>query len=395
MSEPTSFFPQPGDRAGPDGPEAEVAAPAESHPFDTPLPTADLPDELPEAVSDPDAPVDPLTAPRGSFEDFAGYEPPTFPSYASSFGAASDLADLAELRALVADLAAAEAEGRQQLTQHLIDLRQELAASRQAQATGHDMLAARIAAAAAVPAPASGSGFGSGDVTLQDIHDGLAGVRTDLASLPEQLGPAVTSAVAHGMAETSRQVAALTAALPGPPQSGAGAGLTSGGPDLQALAGLVDERVGAHLADLEARLGRHVDEAVLALAEAMLRRPTSPTRSSQAPQEPLDPSSDEVPTTAGPDAFDLAEAAAATSAEPELAAAEPWPEPVIDAVPDPATSEWGDDEEQDWEPSGDGLAAGGEAPEPVRTATVDPAPPNADVLPFEPEPKHGLFHRKG
>jgi hypothetical protein len=91
------------------------------------------------------------------------------------------------------------------------------------QAIRHSELTARLDALArsaadavslaAASSPAAAPAGGPDDITMTDLHDGLAGVRTDVASLPDAIGPAVTSAVAHGLSETTRQVDGVSAAL--------------------------------------------------------------------------------------------------------------------------------------------------------------------------------------
>lgn len=141
--------------------------------------------------------------------------------------------------------------------------------------------------------------------TLQDVHDGLAGVRTDLTALPEQLGPVVTSAVARALAH----------------QAGGGVG------DLA-----------TQLSEVEARLAGHVDEAVLALAEAVLRRPDTDASAPQG-QSTADSVStdDEVQwDDDGPQDWELEE-----SAEPAPDASPiPSPDPpVAERIGQPAAAD--------------------------------------------------------
>jgi hypothetical protein len=250
-SEPTSFFaPAPAEERD-HGEEI-----AESHPFDADLP-ADASDPSVRTLT---GEIDPLTAPAGTFEtwDATPLAPPTFEASrpfplpdlppapadvptlapvepagpvdradtdsAAAVVAAADpqqlqLAQLlAELRAIL-PAAAGAAGDRQAVTDQL---RAELAAVREVHAAQYaelagrlDRLTAAIGASTArldqlaVPAPPTGYD----EITLQDVHDGLAGVRTDIGALPDQLGPGVTSAVAHGMASTAAQVASVAASL--------------------------------------------------------------------------------------------------------------------------------------------------------------------------------------
>ncbi len=294
------------------------------------------------------------------------------------------------LEAIMRDTIDAQAQEQRQLEQLLVDvrgallsmpspaevgtgadvveaiegLRAELSAVREAQATAHAQLSTRLDALTPTPP-------GPGEPSLQDVHDGLAGVRTDMSALPELIGPAVASAVAHGVAETNRQVAALheavdTASSPAgelrplldqlseqiaplagltgvlqqlsdrvaaleaashvsSPDVGTvlderlterldafGAGLGERMDALEALQGSARDDLTAMrlaqegpagvaptlLAQLHAseqRLAHHVDEAVLALAQAVLRRRPGATAVPAAPPPPLSPAPPEAP----------------------------------------------------------------------------------------------------
>lgn len=143
---------------------------------------------------------------------------------------------------------------------------------------------------------------------LQDVHDGLAGVRTDLTALPEQLGPVVTGAVARALAN----------------QAGGG--------------GLATQ-----LGEVEARLAGHVDDAVLALAEALRGRSAVVDASDGDVDEPAvgEPGSAEESTDEvvwdddGPQDWELEEAVAAD------VGGEPDPPPVGDAPTEPAAGPTG------------------------------------------------------
>lgn len=63
---------------------------------------------------------------------------------------------------------------------------------------GEEVAAMHVAAAQAAPG-----------VVLEELHDGLAGVRTDLRTLPEQLGPAVGQVVGSGLADLGRLLEAI------------------------------------------------------------------------------------------------------------------------------------------------------------------------------------------
>lgn len=114
------------------------------------------------------------------------------------------LEDVRAALARIADTPAADIAGA------VNRLAAELGGARAEQEQRFAELSARIDALAAPEHEQSG---GPAAPSIQDLHDGLAGVRTDVASLPEQIGPAVTSAVAHGLAETTNQVGALRQSL--------------------------------------------------------------------------------------------------------------------------------------------------------------------------------------
>lgn len=164
--------------------------------------------------------------------------------------------------------------------------------------------------------------------TLQDVHDGLAGVRTDLTALPDQLGPVVTSAVTRALANQR-------------PAEGAG-------------------ELSSRLVEVEERLAQHIDEAVLALAEAVLRRGDGPV-----------------------DAAAVEEGAG---------------EPVADLAEDQVT--WDDDGPQDWELEENAEPAADQAPTALADPSVDEGigqPAAADVLPAplpDRTPRKSLFRRR-
>lgn len=147
-----------------------------------------------------------------------------------------------------------------------------------------------------------------GGATVQDLHDGIAGVRTDVTSLPELLGPAVTSAITHGLGETMTMLRNLSARLDRLETATVTRGtatVPSAGPELAALTrqveSLADDLRSMRLASegpaspgtalvaqvqaSEQRLAHHVDEAVLALAQAVLRRRSVGGPPVDAPQD--------------------------------------------------------------------------------------------------------------
>lgn len=190
-------------------------------------------DDGPLAPSEPaPMPGEPGTAGAALADLAGGYSDSYEPYYGTPSPWSSD-----RLEAIMRDTVDAQVQEQRQLETLLVDVREALirleggsapAGDAPAQTDAIDRLTADVAAArteqeqrfadlnaridalaAAVPetpeAP-TGSSF-------QDLHDGLAGVRTDMTSLPEQIGPAVTSAVAHGLAETTTQVGALRQSL--------------------------------------------------------------------------------------------------------------------------------------------------------------------------------------
>ncbi len=123
---------------------------------------------------------------------------------APSATAGPDLGDLRAgvdgLRTSVGELRDSEALRHAELTARLDALAQSAA----------DAVALAVARTSQPPAAPAG---GPDGITMTDLHDGLAGVRTDVAALPDAIGPAVTSAVGHGLSETTRQVDGVSAAL--------------------------------------------------------------------------------------------------------------------------------------------------------------------------------------
>lgn len=143
-----------------------------------------------------------------------------------------------------------------------------------------------------------------GGATVQDLHDGLAGVRTDMTSLPELLGPAVTSAITHGLGETMAMLRTVSSRLDRL-ETATVAREPSAGPELAALTRQVESLaedlrsmrlasegpaspgtgVVAQVQASEQRLAHHVDEAVLALAQAVLRRRPAGAPSPETPRD--------------------------------------------------------------------------------------------------------------
>jgi hypothetical protein len=177
---------------------------------DTPVPTGPTPFFAPTPDADDVRPATPPSPPaphghdepaleellrdvRGALATLPGepgdisYPPPPRAGLGELEGAVADL------RAAVAELHDLQRVASADVSARLDSLATELAAH-------HEHEGGSVAAAA-------------DDVTLQDLHDGLAGVRTDVAGLPDLLGPAVTSAVGHGIAGPSRQLEAVVTAL--------------------------------------------------------------------------------------------------------------------------------------------------------------------------------------
>ncbi len=166
---------------------------------------------------------------------------------------------------------------------------------------GLEALHAELAGQRAALAPLDELARHAGD--LLELRDGLAGVRTDLRQLPGLLAGAVAARLAEPLevlreaqqrlagqlstdAETvSGQIAGLRndldavrrlvlEDLPEPPDPGATAALFAGGV-AEAVRLAVADALAAQLgqaAASEDRIRRYVDDAVLALAELMLRR---------------------------------------------------------------------------------------------------------------------------
>lgn len=232
-----------------------------------------------------------------------------------------------------------------------------------------------------------------GGATVQDLHDGLAGVRTDMTSLPELLGPAVTSAITHGLGETMAMLRNLSARLDrletAAVTRGTGAAGPSAGPELAALTRQVESlaedlramrlasegpaspgtALVAQVQASEQRLAHHVDEAVLALAQAVLRRRPAGGPPTDAPQD-----GHEVPAVRPePPAGDLPPAELAGAALDDVRPAPGGDAPEARAAGEPAGAE----------------------PE----AAVEPRADREVVLPdamvASPEEKRGLFRRHG
>lgn len=221
--------------------------------------------------------------------------------------------------------------------------------------------------------------------TIQDVHDGLAGLRTELRVVPETVAPAVASSVGAAVADLGRtlerleenqeatgrdlaaaitalhdrvesleampaSIAALTAqienvsagqhelALSGPQQHQLAAneianivraGVRDATRDFvrDYLRDAVRDIVTVSTRDTERRITDHVDEAILALAQALL-----PRRAQFAPDRPVivasprRPSEQQPPQPAAavePDAEPVAEPAAAAPAQLDSAAPSP------------------------------------------------------------------------
>ncbi|HVV30015.1 MAG TPA: hypothetical protein VHC41_03980 [Mycobacteriales bacterium] len=256
--------------------------------------------------------------------------------------------------------------------------------------------------------------------TVQDLHDGMAGVRTDLRGLPEQIGPAVAQAVGFGLTDVGRtlerlqdeqqttrhdlaglqtelaalapRIEALGPRLDALPQIATALALLGErtrsleqlpvhqGPDAAEIAGIVragvrdatrdfvrdylraavQDIVTVSTRDTERRITDHVDEAVLALAQALLQRrpalsgggdavagdPSRPTARPADPVPPAVPSSGaadsgsaaaaepEIPFTSWRDPSPQAAVAESASASPADAATSPTAAPPAEAVED-------------------------------------------------------------
>ncbi|HEV7208496.1 MAG TPA: hypothetical protein VGN54_07135 [Mycobacteriales bacterium] len=255
----------------------------------------------------------------------------------------------------------ADAEARQAQLLHRLEQTQAAVAR-----IGEEMAGVHLAAAR----PES-------SVALQDVQDGLAGVRTDLRVFPEQIGAAVAHAVGAGLGDVGRlltemeqaqdllvrDLGAVRAELADARSAGSAAALPAGtgerlvalethvhalgaqqaalavtaaastGPDAAEIADIVREGVRdatrdfvrdylrdavqdivtVSTRDTERRITEHMDEAVLALAQAFLRRRPA--------------------LGAGPDVVD--EAPSPAAAPPGPAAAPPGP---AAAPPEPAAA---------------------------------------------------------
>ncbi|MGH3745467.1 MAG: hypothetical protein ACRDTP_11455, partial [Mycobacteriales bacterium] len=191
------------------------------------------PSDAPLAPSEPaKLPGEPGTAGAALADLAGGYGGSYEPYYGTPSPWSSD-----RLEAIMRDTVDAQAQEQRQLETLLEDVREALsrlggstpgAAGSTDSAEAIDRLAAELAAGRAeqeqrfaeltaridaLAAAAPETGAAPAGSSIQDLHDGLAGVRTDMSSLPEQIGPAVTSAVAHGLAETTSQVGSLRQSL--------------------------------------------------------------------------------------------------------------------------------------------------------------------------------------
>ncbi|MHB8452448.1 MAG: hypothetical protein ACYDAQ_18645, partial [Mycobacteriales bacterium] len=214
-----------------------------------------------------------------------------------------------------------------------------------------------------------------GPAAIQDMVDGMAGMRTDLRSLPEQLGHGVAAALASGLGDIRQQMNALaeSVAQAGHLEALVGAvrqdvedlrtevsqfaavspvaeELRSMRRDLDQLRGALAERAAGSeqieavvregvrdavrdfvrdtlreavrevvtltTHDSELRMAAHVDEAVLALAEALLRR--RPAALTAAPAAVVSPAP-RAAVSAEPRAAVSTEPPAAVSTEPPAA----------------------------------------------------------------------------
>jgi hypothetical protein len=237
LSGATSFFPAADDEPAYaiDSAEHEVSDRADAPGDSTLAYETSQYEDLPAAPLAPSEPAplpgEPGTAGAALADLAGGYSDAYEPYYGTPSPWSSD-----RLEAIMRDTVDAQAQEQRQLETLLVDVREalsrlersapsddgpaqndaidrlasELAAARAEQERRFADLSARIDALAADAPEAPSMPTGS---SIQDLHDGLAGVRTDLASLPEQIGPAVTSAVAHGLTETTSQVTSLRQSL--------------------------------------------------------------------------------------------------------------------------------------------------------------------------------------
>lgn len=297
--------------------------------------------------------------------------------------------------------------------------------------------------------------------SVGDLVDGLAGMRTELRTLPEQMAPFVASALGPSVAElgrtlsaledvqqatshdTARVHAALAAVLPrleGVPEQinvlgGQIASLraaqaelaqtprVAAGPDAHEIADIVRKGVRdatrdfvrdylrdavrdivtVSTRDTERRITDHVDEAVLALAQALLTRrpalappreyvavtPTTAAPASPPPEPPASPPSAAAPASPPP------EPPAASQPQPsqpqssaEAAEAGVTSAPLL-------TPEFSLAEPPAAEASGPAPATGGSAsedPEPVTSSPVEAVA--ADASPPQTHRRRGLFRRR-
>ncbi len=207
--------------------------------------------------------------------------------------------------------------------------------------------------------------------TLQDLHDGLAGLRTDLRVVPETVAPAIAQAVGSGLTDVGRTLERLEDAqaargrdlaalhedlaalrtgmerLTASQEVLAAAPAVQSGPSPTEIANIVREGVRdatrdfvrdylrqavldivtVSTRDTERRITDHVDEAVLALAQALLRRspglPAEPSGvvAAQATGEP-GPASPFTPWT-DPEVGVVSRDGVASKPEPPAADTEP------------------------------------------------------------------------